>query len=92
MFLVFGIFLVSYPLWRRKNKLSLTKTALIYTISTYFLYVAWYRISNSILYNYNYYVNSDVVYVSSTKALLGALPFVVIALALVIDELFIDSE
>jgi len=83
---------LSYPLWRRKNNdYSLMKQLMISSIASYWFHEAYFRISNSIIISFHYYVH-PTFHVSSTKAFFAAIPFILISFVFFLDELFIKRK
>ena len=84
--------LLLYPVWRRKTPNPNLSTYLLYALSTFWIYEAWYRLEHSLLISYRYYSNIPPQHVAFETALLGASPFIVLALVLLVDEFFITRH
>jgi hypothetical protein len=90
-----GLFLVltlSYFMWWRKTRTNLISFVLANFIISYWLAEAVWRIRHNILYMYHYTVPTQIAYVSSQKAILGALPYVMISIAIFIAMLLIQKK
>lgn len=74
---------VSYPFWRKKR----INTVLVTVITTYWFYVAWFRVSNSIMF---LFVTNTTYTVSTTKAMISVLPLIIIPIVFIIDHFFIS--
>jgi len=83
------VILVTYPWWRRSVPTPNLSTYLLYLVTSFWLYEAWYRLENSLLISNRYYSDIPPKPVDFETALLGAGPFMIVALVLLIDELFI---
>jgi len=83
------VILLTYPWWRRNVPTPYFSTYLLYIVTSFWLYEAWYRLENSLLISNRYYSDIPPKHVDFDTALLGAIPFIVVALVLLIDELFI---
>jgi len=82
--------LVTYPWWRRTSPYPGLTTYLLYAVTMFWLYEAWYRLQNTLLISNRYYSDIPPRHVDFETALLGAAPFIVVALVLLVDELFIS--
>jgi len=81
--------LTLYPLWRRKRQTPNLSTYVAYAAATYVLYIAWYRLEHLVTYSYKYYATDAPRHVNFEVALLGASPYLMLGLVVLIDELFI---
>ena len=81
--------LTLYPLWRRKRQTPNLSTYVLYAAATYVLYIAWYRLEHLVTYSYKYYATDTPRHVNFEMALLGASPYLILGLVVLIDELFI---
>jgi hypothetical protein len=90
-----GFFLVltlSYFMWWRTTRTYLISFVLANFIISYWLTEAVWRIRHHILYMYHYTVPTQITYVSSQKAILGALPYVMISIAIFIAMLLAQKK
>jgi len=81
----------SYPWWRRLRQTPNLATYVLYAVSAFWAYEAWYRLNGSVTISYNYWSTKPIQPASIEMALFAASPMILLALVLLIDELFIPK-
>jgi len=83
--------LLYFYLWHRMQR---DWPFMVYTaiLSGYWLAEAFWRIGRHQMYYYHFTVNTVVTSVSSAKAFLGAVPFLLIAAAVLLGYFFVKDE
>jgi hypothetical protein len=88
---IFLLLSLSYFGWRRYVEQYKMAFIVANVTIAYWLMEAFWRINNGILYYYHYTVKTHIVHISTQKAILGALPYAIIAFAIFYDLIFLKK-